>query len=251
KNVDLIVFRGVMTSILCMPYMRQDEWHLSATKVGNTIVIENRPTAAKLRDNDPSKQTFRQRLATYWGHRFETISTMPVPAYEINSPGIDGNCITNTNAEYCSVFHTQLGSHGIVMAAEVDCATSRKVTDPADSTSRHPNRLYLELKTSKQPGNPTEVQFFERNKLLKFWAQSFLAGIPTVIVGWRTHSGRGSNRCSVTGIQRFETRDIPRMVRGKPWMWDPNVCLNFADEFIAFMKQFIFSRWRYSVTPST
>jgi hypothetical protein len=37
---------------------------------------------------------------------------------------------------------------------------------------------------------------FERYKLLKFWSQSFLAGVPRVVVGFRDDEGIGTNPSS-------------------------------------------------------
>ncbi|KAG8766502.1 decapping endonuclease targeting mRNA [Ceratobasidium sp. 428] len=69
-----------------------------------------------------------------------------------------------------------------------------------------------------------------RRKLLKFWAQSFLLGIPEIVVGFRTHQGRLST------LQTFQTLGLPRMVRGKPGAWDPNVCLTFAGKLLRFVR---------------
>ena len=43
-----------------------------------------------------------------------------------------------------------------------------------------------------------------RNKLLKWWAQSFLVGVPKIICGFRDDEG------IVNNLQPFRTIDIPR-----------------------------------------
>jgi RAT1-interacting protein len=48
---------------------------------------------------------------------------------------------------------------------------------------------YIELKTNKIINTEKEQFGFERYKLLKFWAQSFIIGIPEVVVGFRDHAG--------------------------------------------------------------
>ena len=95
---------------------------------------------------------------------------------------------------------------------------------------------------------------FER-KLLKFWAQSFLLGIPRVIVGFRTRAG------VLQTVQEFKTLEMGRMVRGKvrlrflwmldwssltryclhrqPHAWDPTVCLSFASSALDFIRSAI------------
>jgi len=73
--------------------------------------------------------------------------------------------------------------------------------------------------------------FFNRHKLLKFWAQSFLAGVPKVVVGFRDDNG------FVRSLETFDTLFMPRLVRGKPGMWDPIVCLRFLDEFLSWLRR--------------
>ena len=63
-----------------------------------------------------------------------------------------------------------------------------------------------------------------------FQAQSFLANIPTIVVGWRTDGGQ------MTQLEEMQTMLLPRRVRPRPDAWDPNICLNFADQFFTFLK---------------
>lgn len=69
--------------------------------------------------------------------------------------------------------------------------------------------------------------------MIKFWAQSFLIGIPKIIVGFRDDDG---NLCS---LKEIKTLEIPRMVRGKDKMWDAVVCLNFLNEFFEWLRRVI------------
>ena len=52
-----------------------------------------------------------------------------------------------------------------------------------------------------------------RYKLLKFWVQSFLANVPTIVVGFRDDNG------FLRSVQTLETLTVPRLVRGKAGMW--------------------------------
>ena len=63
---------------------------------------------------------------------------------------------------------------------------------------------------------------YER-KLLKFWIQSFLLGVPKIIVGFRTQNG------ILQRLEELETKNIPGMIkrRGKG-TWDGNFCINFT-----------------------
>uniref|UniRef100_A0A7S0TWQ6 Decapping nuclease n=1 Tax=Hemiselmis andersenii TaxID=464988 RepID=A0A7S0TWQ6_HEMAN len=58
--------------------------------------------------------------------------------------------------------------------------------------------------------------------MLKFWIQSFLAGVPTVVVGFRDDQG------VLKKVQQFKTLELPRAVRANRDAWDPNVCLDLT-----------------------
>lgn len=70
---------------------------------------------------------------------------------------------------------------------------------------------------------------YER-KLLKFWAQSFLLGVPKIIVGFRDQNG------IVRRLEELETSSLPGKVKsvGKS-TWDGNICINFAAAFLECM----------------
>ena len=143
----------------------------------------------------------------------------------------------------------------LLMSAEIDCADERGA--------------YVELKTSRLLDSERQVASFERHKLLKFWLQvpppaapwhhplataslhrrslpprpsapttaplsarqSFLAGVPRIVVGLRDDAG------VVRELRPLETMKIPRMVRGKQDMWDPSACLNFGKAVLEWLQQ--------------
>jgi RAT1-interacting protein len=65
---------------------------------------------------------------------------------------------------------------------------------------------------------------------LKFYFQSFLLGVPEILVGFR------STRGILQQTQTFRTLELPRLVRGKPNTWDPNVCLHWGNELLQNIK---------------
>ncbi|KAF9305462.1 hypothetical protein BGZ74_010128 [Mortierella antarctica] len=139
---------------------------------------------------------------------------------------LDG--IVDTNLQYCTVARTKIGQNSIIMGAEVDCTSEPKKPPPHNPLSN-----YIELKTSRVISNPREQSSFEKHKLLKFWAQSFLPGIPTIIVGFRDDDG------NVVHVQTFKTMEIPRLVRGKEGAWDTTICINFLDGVLSFLKRLV------------
>jgi RAT1-interacting protein len=88
----------------------------------------------------------------------------------------------------------------------------------------------VELKTSAHIQNERDQTRFER-KLLKIWAQSFLLGVPKIIVGFRSREG------ILTELEELDTQAIPEMVArrgggGGRQLWDGNSCINFAAAFL-------------------
>jgi len=65
---------------------------------------------------------------------------------------------------------------------------------------------YVELKTSKECKNDRERFNFDK-KLQRFWAQSFLLGVPKLIVGFRDNYG------ILQKVEIMETEKVPVVVR--------------------------------------
>jgi RAT1-interacting protein len=91
-----------------------------------------------------------------------------------------------------------------------------------------------------------------KRKLLKFYFQSFLLGVPVsfpyfhsydinvpffrrqeIVVGFRTPVG------VISTVQSFKTIQLPRLVRSKPGAWDPLLSLNWGYQFLTFLKDVI------------
>ncbi|KAJ1985251.1 decapping endonuclease targeting mRNA [Dimargaris cristalligena] len=225
---DFVTFRGIMTRIMYLPYNTREDWELGATRFNGTVYLEDHLTPARLRQQQDMNH--HHRLLSYSGYRFETVSTVPVEPDQIRGPNDPilrerHDQDTNNMAEFNCIFQTKLGNHSIIMGAEVDCV----------SHGRHKEGRvgrYMELKTSAVINNDRQRHNFEANKLLKFYIQSFLAGIPKVVVGFRDHNNRLRELCYL------KTLEIPRMVRQQQ-LWDPTVCLRFADQFLTWLGQVI------------
>ena len=119
--------------------------------------------------------------------------------------------------------HAQVSDHG-----EVPCTVvvlTYLVWDMKPEKKDEPIN-WVELKTSAVVENERDALKFER-KLLKFWIQSFLLGVPKIIVGFRSKTG------ILQSIEELETRTIPGTVKrtGRA-TWDGNVCINFTASFL-------------------
>ena len=183
----------------------------------------------KLPERSTQSDADRKRF-TYWGYKFEQLCTQqPNTKQQVNA-----------NEEFCSVFKMSIGSSRIILAAEMDCALP-KIVDKAGEKRRaeklesEPSQLagdteYVELKTSRQIEHPRQQETFQRFKLLKFWIQSFLGGVPHICCGFRDDYGK------ILDLQMLRTLEIPRMVRGKKNMWDPATCLEFTETLLDSLR---------------
>lgn len=74
--------------------------------------------------------------------------------------------------------------------------------------------------------HPGDLNNFHR-KLMKFWIQSFLLGVPKIIVGYRSLEGK------LLRVEEIQTDSIPDTVSKRPNpSWNGNLCVNFAAEFL-------------------
>ncbi|KAI4148682.1 MAG: hypothetical protein LQ340_004990 [Diploschistes diacapsis] len=108
--------------------------------------------------------------------------------------------IVDNHAQYCSVVRTGMGAVKMIIGGEVDAVWGQKPEDkdkPID---------WVELKTSACIENDKDMLKYER-KLQKFWIQSFLLGVPRIIVGFRTRRG------ILHHIEELETKNIPGFVK--------------------------------------
>lgn len=85
---------------------------------------------------------------------------------------------------------------------------------------------WVELKTSQSINSDRDALFFER-KLMKFWIQSFLLGVPKIVVGFRSQDG------VLQEVEEIDTASIPSKVkRMGHGTWDGNLCINFTAAFL-------------------
>ncbi|EGP84904.1 uncharacterized protein MYCGRDRAFT_100890 [Zymoseptoria tritici IPO323] len=198
-EVDVVTWRGMMTKILAAPFdPYEEEFEMNVTYFDQSKEASRPPR----RGNGPS-----QEMMQYWGYKFESLSTLPHPFPDCTRQEIESrpSLPVSTAAQFCSIVRTTIGSTNLLLAGEVDCIAF----DPNDHRS---------------------AEKFER-KLCKFWAQSFLLGIPKIVVGFRTQAGY------LSSIQEFDTMGIPGLVKRGGGTWDGNVCVGFAAGVVEWLKE--------------
>ncbi|KAF1850909.1 RAI1-domain-containing protein [Cucurbitaria berberidis CBS 394.84] len=254
---DFVTWRGMMTKvrtnssqIMTAPFDNFAEFSMFATLHDGTIYIEEDfPSRAADRAAESSRPPQRNQhpdqqsreMMTYWGYKFETLSLIPTPPATTPREEIAKHqrSVVSNHAQHCSIVGTSFGPHSLILGGEVDGLLAPKPSDPETPIQ------WVELKTSEELPPPHQQQHrdimkFER-KLLKFWAQSFLLGVPKIIVGFRSKSG------ILRSLQTFNTHEIPGMVRRGTGVWDGNVCINFATDFLGWLKETIKDEGVYSV----
>ena len=261
----IVTYRNNLNKLMLTPYSPRDDWEIGVERHGGSLHLLVRDTERKVAEE--ANRDERQQRMCYWGYRFEQLSTGDGPAaggqasgsrrgeLRVPSPSDLSTCeglygeaemarlraayaqpqpaggaaqgaaagsdaAVNANEEFCVVMGLGIEGLRLVMAAEVDCADK--------SGGRE---AYVELKTSKLIHSARDEANFGKHKLLKFWLQSFLAGVPKIVVGFRDDAG------VVRELRPLETMKIPRMVRGKDDMWDPCVCLNFGKQVLEWLVQ--------------
>ncbi|KAI9641210.1 decapping endonuclease targeting mRNA [Ciborinia camelliae] len=205
-EADIVTWRGMMT--------KEDHHYKVQSRARQDARQQPRP-------GRPSGDAM-----SFWGYKFETLCLMPTPWPETSRDYIENrdNEVVNNHAQYCSVVKTKIGSNSIVIGGEVDGIYKGSKSEDGKSTE------WVELKTTMTPRNRGDEQNFEK-KLLKFWLQSFLLGVPHIIVGKRSPDG------ILQSIERINTAQIPGMVKNRGNnSWDGDMCINFADRFLEFLK---------------
>ncbi|XP_071959522.1 decapping and exoribonuclease protein-like [Antedon mediterranea] len=132
----------------------------------------------------------------------------------------------NKAEAYYSVVRTKLRGHSLMYSAEVDCC---ETSDP----ELQPPFNYVEIKTNKIGRN--KHKFVHPFKLLKWWAQSFLIGIPKIIAGFRSEHGIAEQ----ADVETYLTCDIPKIANKTKLFWNPEGCMNFCDKFLKFVKDVV------------
>ncbi|KAI4235154.1 MAG: hypothetical protein L6R40_006553 [Gallowayella cf. fulva] len=252
-QADVITWRGMLTKLMATPFDQFNGFEMNATRFQVVIyrtpwclqgmshqkpmlrsfIEENHVHKLESRNTQhqqaPHPGAASQDLMSYWGYKFETLSLLPATWAETSRDYIESreNVVVNNNAQYCSVVKTGIGKSRLILGGEVDALWDAKPSRADDPIN------WVELKTAATPLSDRDILKYER-KLLKFWVQSFLLGVPKIIVGFRSKDG------ILQSLEELDTNQIPRLVKQKgKGSWDGNLCINFAAAFLEWLKDTI------------
>ncbi|KAG5757126.1 hypothetical protein H9Q72_004912 [Fusarium xylarioides] len=249
KKIDanIVTWRGMMTKIMAAPFDQMDGFEMNATLYQDCIFIEeNNAYKIDSRSNEGNNKRRRGpplEVMQFWGYKFETLSTLPAPWAETSRDFIENreNEVVNNKAQYCSVVRTGIGKSILCLGGEVDAIWDSKPEEKGSPIN------WAELKTSVEIRNAGGIENFKR-KLMKYWIQSFLLGVPRIVVGFRTQDG------ILVEAREMETHRIPDMVNADPNpKWNADMCVNFAATFLEWITENINDEgvWRIRREPQS
>lgn len=160
-NYNLVTFRGLLTKLTTALYNYEDDWCMNCMLLDNTVFVS---------DNSPPAQPSNDwhKRAMYHGYAFEHFSTSTSKDVHVNN-----------SIQWATVNKLRIGNHKILTAGEVDCARASTDIDTYEPLQKD----YIELKTSMQIHTQQHQDRFDK-KLLKFYFQSYLLGVPVSYLVW-------------------------------------------------------------------
>ncbi|KAH9382016.1 hypothetical protein HPB48_022241 [Haemaphysalis longicornis] len=206
-HTDFVCYRGLLTRLACTAFEAKEDWRVAACRHRGTVYLCAFETDAERQRRLDEEACPRRQRMSYWGYKFEQYMVSAEPG---GAP--DPEAVLNECEEYCVVVRSRLESHSLVFGAEVDAVDPRSAhhrhssggNKEAAAASTQPGSTvaYVELKTSRDCLSEQQYRNFCRFKLLKWWAQSFLVGIPRVVCGFRDDNGL------IGTLEEFDVREM-------------------------------------------
>ncbi|CAN7982539.1 unnamed protein product [Ixodes pacificus] len=213
-GVNFVCKRGLLSTLACTPYRTRNDWLFSATRYKNTLYLCKFESESHRAWEAQNPQLAKQM--DFWGHKFEQYMTS-------DRPGAipDTSAPLRSGDQFYVVLKGRMESHSLLFTAEVDAIDNDVSQEPGSTAA------YVEFKTARIMTRPNQERNFVGNKLLPCWSQSFLTGVPRVMVGFRTAYGE------VQSVKEYSVEEMPSLARGQ---WSDRVCLRFLDEMLSFVK---------------
>ena len=216
-NTDFVTYRGVLTRIMTAPYENQEGWLVCVSKFKGTIYM-----CLFMSDEKREKEMGRDdqaNLMCHGGLRFEEYISVALDPSQATGKEAD----TMYHNEYNCVVRSRISNHSLVYGAEMDCLAVR----PTDPETCQP-KDFVEIKTTRTMSTRRHWDNLCRFKMVKWWAQCHLIGIPTLVCGYR------DDDMVVRDIQSLSVHEMPKTCKA---FWFPDVCLSFLDTFLLFVKK--------------
>lgn len=216
-RTDFICGRHALTMVLCTPFAVRIGWRLVACRHRGILYIHpirQRKELKRPPNDSPKRKLYPMRNS---GTRFQRLMTTNHPGA---SPEEDE--VVREGDAYNVVLRCQLGSHSIVLGAEV------KAVDPSVQCEPGSTAGYVEFKTNRKHHNQLQRNKFYTYKLIQWWAHCRLAGIPRALCGFRDDNG------IVLYIKEYDVMKMPEVAKGQ---WSEVICMKFCNELLSFIKE--------------
>lgn len=215
-GTDFVTWRGVLTKLMVSSFVK-DKWLVGATMFKGTIYL------CPYYDTEESVNDYGN-LFSYGGHRFENYITRTEPK-KVQCDHFDAA----TKEEYSVVIKSKVqsssGKISLLYAAEIDCLdTGKTQRDAADMEN------FVEIKTTRRMHHENQYRNFCKFKLIKWWAQSYLVGVPKIICGYK------NDRHIVDSIEEMNVHRIPSQCSE---FWSRRQCMNFLQQFLSFVQHIV------------
>ncbi|KAE8214678.1 hypothetical protein CF327_g1950 [Tilletia walkeri] len=251
-RANVITWRGIATKLCTAVFAENDydAWQLNAMKIGQTVYLEEF-VSAHSRTQKAVMTDQRQLGFMYQGYAFESWCVSPaIPETQPEGQSKDGaggrepppppgwGGFINNNVQWCAICKTTLGSNRLVIGGEVDCIQPSALSK-FSSASALLNTPFLnpddfvELKTTAEIRTERDAERFEGLKMLRFYFQSFLLGVPTIVTGFRDRIGY------LADVRSFKTLELPRIVRERDPDLNAGHGLAFAEQTLHWIRDSI------------
>ncbi|CAF1535183.1 unnamed protein product, partial [Didymodactylos carnosus] len=168
---DFLSWRGVLRLIMFTLFEKLSDYLLAIVRYKNSYFLCEFSTDLQVKQE--SDMTAKHRSYCYWGHKFEDYVTKEIIE---SSP--------SPMKQYTGVFYSVLDCYRLLYAAEMDCVIENKSNNDKNKVVQE----HVELKICS--GNSlADLPFNYNRKYAKWWLQSYLAGIKTMIIGLRDDNG--------------------------------------------------------------
>uniref|UniRef100_A0A834R8D6 Decapping nuclease n=2 Tax=Sarcoptes scabiei TaxID=52283 RepID=A0A834R8D6_SARSC len=211
-DCDFICYRGLLTQLIVTPFLEKDKWYIGASKFKGNIYL------CQYKNFDSTEFL---NLMSYGGHLFERLMTTDSLS---ENDDIHGDPIS-VQKQYAAVIKTKIGTKPkqvrMIYAAEMDCLDFG-LSDPTKLEN------FVEIKTTMRMQNERQLENFERFKLIKWWAQCYLAAIPKIICGYKDRSH------FIERIESIRVEEIPNLCSK---YWTKRQCLGFLQNFLLHVRE--------------
>jgi len=209
SQTDICTYRNNLNKILLTTIEPRKEWAVNFCYQGNSLFLDITKVGQASYAN--------QDRFSYYGYHFESVCSGHVAGSEEVDP----------SSEFGIVVLYRLGAHTILMGAEVDGFDPQAPPDCGPTNGKP----YVEMKTYRIPSHPRAEAVMYGEKHPRWWVQSFLAGVPLMVLGGRDDKGM------LQKIHQVPVQKLPELSAAAGMPWDPQQLLSFGEAVLDWMLQ--------------